>query len=64
MKYGILIKQSEYGQMLYLKYDTPVLKEGIFEGRKYDIEFELCSNFWKGKYYTNATLISIEHNPL
>ena len=76
LDYGIVIKQDIAGVELYLQFEKgkdyfdyatehKIGNDTIIhpmEGLSYDITFEVSSTYWaKGqKYFTNATLISIE----
>jgi hypothetical protein len=54
---AILIKQSDFGEWLYLKTEKPNTR--LITGALYDIEFEICSKKWKERFITRATLTSI-----
>lgn len=73
---GLIIKQDIAGQELFLQFEKGkdwfdyawkvYIGEDLLvhptDGIYYDVEFEISSNYWRkgNKYFTNATLISIE----
>ena len=67
LDYGIVIKQDIAGRELFLQFEDgkdwlDYIDTLPTEYAYYDVTFEAHSNYWrKGqKYFTNATLISIE----